>query len=110
LRNWESLESPISLAQSDYINYYSVNVIIFISAPTFLGFSIGGFFLALWFRLFFQVSTLATILTKKQFFSMAAIFSTSIVGYSNPHLKIRSGLKIISYASVNLGSSKVKLD
>jgi hypothetical protein len=54
-------------------------------AAIFLGFSVGGFFFAFWFRLFFQVSTLATILTKIHFFSMAAIFSTSIVGYSNPH-------------------------
>jgi hypothetical protein len=46
---------------------------------------LAAFFFAFWFWLFFQVSTLATILTKKTFFSMAAIFSTSIVGYSNPH-------------------------
>jgi hypothetical protein len=54
-------------------------------AAIFLGFNFGGFFFCFWFRLFFQVSTLATILSKKHFFSMAAIFLTSIIGYSNPH-------------------------
>ena len=55
----------------------------------FLGFNVGGFFFAFWFRFFFQVSTSATILSKKHFFSMAAIFLTSIIGYSNPHHQIK---------------------
>jgi hypothetical protein len=52
---------------------------------SFLRFNIVGFFFAFRIRLFFEVSTLATILSNKHFFSMAVIFLTSIVGYSNPH-------------------------
>ncbi len=43
-------------------------------AAIFLGFNIGGFLFAFWFRLFFQVSTLANIKSKIRFFSMATIF------------------------------------
>jgi hypothetical protein len=46
---------------------------------------LAAFFFAFWFWRLFQVSTLATISSKKQFSSMAAIFLTSIFGYSNPH-------------------------
>jgi hypothetical protein len=46
---------------------------------------LAAFFFCFLVLAIFQVSTLTTILSKKQFFSMAAIFLTSIFGYSNPH-------------------------
>jgi hypothetical protein len=52
----------------------------------FLGFNVGGFFLPFGFS-FFSGFNFGDYFIQKTFFSMAAIFLTFIVGYSNPHQK-----------------------